>query len=753
MTTEEMLEPSSYTVGWICALATEFNAAKAFLEVAHTGVPYTSQHDTNTYALGRVGPHNVVIAVLPDGEYGTTTAATVAQGLLSSFPNVRIGAAGGKGGVFQYDYGKAIQGLDFQHNDYLNRPPTLLRTALSALRSQYEMEGSQLDDKVRDALQRWPRIKKKYSRPPAGSDRLYLSDVLHRDSGTSGDDCGKTCGSEPTRLKARTAREDDEDDPQVHYGLIASGNSLMKDATIRDKMAKENGVLCFEMEAAGLMNNFPCLVIRGICDYSDTHKNKQWQGYAAMVAAAVAGDLLRLISANKVERETRLKDTIENIESKVNEISSHVIETKAAMKAVCVDEHLKKLRLWLSPPDPSTNAAAARELRHAGSGSWLLQSDAFQRWKSGQLRHLWLHGKAGFGKTILNTTIYDHLELVGGFTLLRFYFDFKDTRKQSLESLLRSLAYQLHQTSHEVSRIIDQAFESHSSGKRQVDRSVLSQVVIRGLEAAPKAVLVLDALDECTTRRELLNWLKDAVDELEGSDLKLIITVRPEPEFTREVPRVFGPENWVALDKRAVDVDIRSYVMAELQAPRFSEKGIPQSILDSIVKKVGGGAEGMFRWAFCQMDVLARCHHAEALETALASLPKGLNETYDRMLAAIPSELKEDASRLLSFILSMHEPLTVDAAIDIIATRIDGEQSKRGCNPKRRLFREHDLLEYCPGLISFGASWNKEPIVHLAHFSVKEYLHRQERFKQVLISKEKSLEQPREDGTELDSSG
>ena len=84
----------------------------------------------------------------------------------------------------------------------------------------------------------------------------------------------------------------------------------MKDALIRDKLAAEMNVLCFEMEAAGLMNQFPCLVIRGICDYSDSHKNKEWQGYAAMAAAAYAKDLLYRILPNKVEAEKRISDII-----------------------------------------------------------------------------------------------------------------------------------------------------------------------------------------------------------------------------------------------------------------------------------------------------------------------------------------------------------------------------------------------------------------------------------------------------------
>ncbi|KAF1980565.1 purine and uridine phosphorylase, partial [Aulographum hederae CBS 113979] len=96
----------------------------------------------------------------------------------------------------------------------------------------------------------------------------------------------------------------------VHYGLIASANQLMKDATARDKLIAEKDVLCFEMEAAGLMNHFPCLVIRGICDYSDSHKNNAWQGYAAMAAAAYAKNLLCRIAPNRIEAERKISDIL-----------------------------------------------------------------------------------------------------------------------------------------------------------------------------------------------------------------------------------------------------------------------------------------------------------------------------------------------------------------------------------------------------------------------------------------------------------
>lgn len=328
-----MSNPQNYTVGWICALGTEYVAAQVFLDEKHEGPESVSVNDNNDYTLGRVGKHNVVIAVLPDGEYGIVTAAGVARDMLHSFPNVRIGLMvgigggvpsqrhdirlgdvvvssprDGKGGVYQYDYGKTIQDQSFKQTGFLNQPPTVLRTAVSGLKAQHEIEGHQIKEAVSAVLAEKTRLQKKYMQPDAGSDKLYKAEIVHPP--TSEDSCVSTCGDDPPKLVQRLARAEDADNPQIHYGLIASGSQLMKDALIRDKLGAEQDILCFEMEAAGLMNNFPCLVIRGICDYADSHKNKVWQGYAAMVAAAYAKDLLHRIAPNKIEAERTINEVI-----------------------------------------------------------------------------------------------------------------------------------------------------------------------------------------------------------------------------------------------------------------------------------------------------------------------------------------------------------------------------------------------------------------------------------------------------------
>lgn len=331
-----------YTIGWICAIKPEYVAAQAFLDEKHTELPYIP-NSKNHYTLGRMGKHNVVISVLPTGEYGTASATRVASEMMLCFPNIRFGLmvgigggapsakhdirlgdivvsipSNGKGGVVQYDFGKTIQGQKFQQTGFLDQPPITLRAALSGLQAQYESDGHQIQEMLTKVFAKKPRLRNKYQRPDLTTDRLYQSQIVHPPHSDSS--CEEACGSDPSRLVSRSPRTEEEDNPTIHYGLIASANQLMKDALVRDNMAARMDILCFEMEAAGLMNSFPCLVIRGICDYSDSHKNKEWQGYAAMVAAAYARDYLDQIAPQQVEQ-------VEKIVNVVNESDRRMLIT------------------------------------------------------------------------------------------------------------------------------------------------------------------------------------------------------------------------------------------------------------------------------------------------------------------------------------------------------------------------------------------------------------------------------------------
>jgi nucleoside phosphorylase len=137
-----------------------------------------------------------------------------------------------------------------------------------------------------------PRLKSKYTYQGTENDILFEAEYDHVGGGTTCDQC------DMSKLVLRPGRKGTE--PVVHYGTIASGNQVMRHGGTRERWRQESEVLCFEMEAAGLMNNFPCLVIRGICDYADSHKNKRWQEYAAAVAAAYAKELLNIIPGSQV---------------------------------------------------------------------------------------------------------------------------------------------------------------------------------------------------------------------------------------------------------------------------------------------------------------------------------------------------------------------------------------------------------------------------------------------------------------------
>ena len=328
-----MSDPENYTIGWICALSTEYVAAQEHLDEEHEAPSFVAANDDNDYTLGRIGRHNVVIAVLPEGQYGISSATGVAKSLQHSFRNVRIGLMvgigggapsakndirlgdvvvsaprDGTGGVLQYNFGKTVQEQRFQMTGHLNQPPAVLLAALNGIKASHERRGNQLDETINTILKNNPRLRRKYARPSSASDRLYRSEVVHRTS--DGTSCSVVCGDIPSTLAQRHERGEDEDNPAIHYGLIASADELMKDALTRDILAAKKDVLCFEMEAAGLMNHFPCLVIRGICDYADSHKNKEWQGYAAMTAAAYAKELLCRIPPNKIEAQKKLVDVL-----------------------------------------------------------------------------------------------------------------------------------------------------------------------------------------------------------------------------------------------------------------------------------------------------------------------------------------------------------------------------------------------------------------------------------------------------------
>lgn len=322
---------AEYAVGWICALPIEMAAAKGMMDEEH-GEPQTPPQETdhNTYLLGRIGKFNVVVACLPKDEIGSSSAAAVAKDMLFTFPAVRVGLLVGigagipdyesddvhdirlgdvvvssdkeNGGVVLYDFGKKLPDGSFQSVYALDRPPRSLRSAISRLEAEHETRENKIPQYINQMLEKCPFMRGKgYTHPGRSADKLFQADYRH----VSGRSCAKCDPTKQSRLRPENRPDDN---PVIHYGVIATGSAVVKQAPTREEIRQKHRAICLEMEAAGLMNNFPCVVIRGISDYADSHKNDQWQRYAAASAAACAKELLEYIQMKALDAERTAKD-------------------------------------------------------------------------------------------------------------------------------------------------------------------------------------------------------------------------------------------------------------------------------------------------------------------------------------------------------------------------------------------------------------------------------------------------------------
>lgn len=361
------LRCGDYSIGIITALPNEMKAAISVLDEEH-GPPSDfckPPSDYNPYVWGSMSTeseaaHNVVIASFPAKRPGTVTAADVARLMVTTFPSIRLGlmvgigggvpspndvrlgdivvsqGSGTTGGVVQYDLGKEEEG-GFRRQGQLNSPPAALLSAITALEARGPesvlikavMRATSKIQKTNLNLKNEPT----YAYQGAKNDRLFQSQYYGPGvaqwpivsslfgSPQRSQPTHKDCANcDPRMLVKRDPRPLPEI-PRIHYGLIASGNRVIKSARMRDEIVASlnqdtNGgdCLCFEMEAAGLMNNFPCLVIRGISDYADAHKNDMWHNYAALTAAAFARELVRVLSTAEVSSSKPVRDIIGEIQ-------------------------------------------------------------------------------------------------------------------------------------------------------------------------------------------------------------------------------------------------------------------------------------------------------------------------------------------------------------------------------------------------------------------------------------------------------
>jgi hypothetical protein len=176
-----------------------------------------------------------------------------------------------------------------------------------------------------------------------------------------------------------------------------------------------------------------------------------------------------------------------------------------------LDAKLAKIRQWLSAPDPFTNYQKALKQHQADTGLWFLKSEQYAKWNTDATSPLWLYGIPGCDKTILSSivlqSVLQHCDEDPGKVVAYFYFDFNDKQKQDPELMLRSLICRLSQQCVKIHTSLDTLFSSCENGQRQPSLDALLEVMQQMIQEFPQPYFVLDALDECSQRAELIDIL------------------------------------------------------------------------------------------------------------------------------------------------------------------------------------------------------------------------------------------------------
>jgi Cdc6-like AAA superfamily ATPase len=269
------------------------------------------------------------------------------------------------------------------------------------------------------------------------------------------------------------------------------------------------------------------------------------------------------------------------------------------LKDVKLTQRQEKISSWLSAPDPSTNFNKASKQRQKGTGLWFLQGGIFKKWQADHHTFLWLYGIPGCGKTILSSTIIEHLEhTYPERLLLYFYFDFTDSSKQTLEDVVRSLISQLYRRRRDTQTSLDSLFSSHENGQRQPSCESLCKVFLQMVNQAKDVYVVLDALDECKTRKGspsegILLWLKNLV-QLDQRNVHLLVTSRPEHDIKTVLSTVAkSGENIIPIQSDLINDDIRSYVHTRVREDNGlkrwrSRQEVFEEIETQLMKKANG---------------------------------------------------------------------------------------------------------------------------------------------------------------------
>ncbi|KAF5712420.1 ankyrin protein [Fusarium mundagurra] len=700
------------------------------------------RNDINSYTLGSIGPHNIAITCLPKGMIGNVPAATVASHLVTTFPSIKAGLMVGIGGgvpsnkvrlgdvvvgtssgdypgVVKWDAGKVHGQGKFERTGSLNNPPQSLLTALTQLETQHNLVGTKIPEYLEELKQKWPRLAAESLRNESLKDLLFKSTYDHITGTTCNMDDEDVDGSEdeeqyPCRFCDRTMvvkRKDRE--MRINYGLIASGDKLIKDAASRNKLNKDLGgqVLCIEMEAAGLVNHFPCLVIRGICDYADSHKNKDWQEHAAIVAAAFAKELLQYVQPSDVEGERPLKDLLNDVHSLVSETREDVAEIRTNQNK---KDDIKILN-WLTSVDYGLQQSEFQKVQQPGTGSWLLDTSEYRTWLETPGQTLFCQGIPGVGKTILTSGLIDHLssKLAGDSTngISYIFCNFQRQDQQTSDGLLACILKQLSAGLPSLPECLRSLYTSHSIPRTRPSSREIISTLASVISEHERVFIIIDALDEYGSApgaRE--TFLKELGRLQQEFDVNLFATSRFDTTISSEIRYSFLSN--MSLEINAVRDDIGIYIEGNFNILPYDirhNKDLRYDIIESIQESV----DGIYKVSETEIrNQLAMIKRGSRNGNA-----KALSDAYEQTMTRIKSQEPGHAmlaKQVLLWLTYARSELTIQDLQYALATR-----SKYRMVCTQDLPFESTMISVCAGLVALDES---SKIIRLVHYTTQEYL-------------------------------
>ncbi|KAG7008224.1 hypothetical protein G7Y79_00006g018440 [Physcia stellaris] len=316
---------SCYEVGWLCALPyTELPAAILMLDHEHEPAHTENRGDENVYHYGDLNGHNVVVASMAPGRPGNTSSQRLVYPLRQSFPNMKLHLFVGIGGGVPRRPRPDDPYMDIHLGDVAiswaektNVPGIVHYERVETLPNGQSGPVGSLDKTSRQLLNalggilndkrlnrnRFHEHLARFADHPDFKHPGLDKDVLFEASYHHGNENNPSDCSECDRDQRVMRKPRPTDKMVFHEGTILSGEQVMKDPVRRDALSqKYHDAICFEMEAAGIMEDTHCLVVRGISDYCDSHKNGSWQPYAAAAAAAFAREILCQITPHNGPR-------------------------------------------------------------------------------------------------------------------------------------------------------------------------------------------------------------------------------------------------------------------------------------------------------------------------------------------------------------------------------------------------------------------------------------------------------------------